>query len=347
MAFERHSDASFACLINLARPVRQARRGGIVNRDDLDSLLRGLKQRSTPAVARLISWAEDRDPRMVEVLSRVFADTGEAHRIGITGPPGAGKSTLIARVVEKFRAHEERVAVVAVDPSSPFSGGALLGDRVRMPDVAEDHDVFLRSMATRGSLGGLASATEDVLDLLDAAGYRRLIAETVGVGQVELDIAMATDTVVVVLVPESGDGIQAMKAGLMEIADVFVVNKADREGAQRLAGEIESMLDIRGAGAGWRPPVLQTTALRGDGVEDLMDAMERHRSNVNGGGARDGHRRDATRERVIRAVREELLNRAEKDAGPLLEDLLDKVARRETAPAEAARILAAELLDRD
>jgi len=208
-------------------------------------LLEDFTAGSRTALARTISVVEDARPGFQAILSALHPRIGRAHRLGITGPPGAGKSTLTAALIAAFRAHGERVAVIAVDPTSPFTGGALLGDRIRMNDAARDRDVFIRSMATRGSLGGLATTTGEVADTLDAFGFDRIIIETVGVGQSELDIAATADSTVVVLVPESGDSIQAMKAGLMEIADLFVVNKADRPGAERLAREIELMLHLR------------------------------------------------------------------------------------------------------
>lgn len=215
-----------------------------------DALLEGFEQGRRTALARAISVVENQREGFQTLLHRLHPRLGRAHRIGITGPPGAGKSTLTAELIRRYRARGETVAVVAVDPTSPFTGGALLGDRVRMNDVGLDDGVFIRSMATRGSLGGLAVTTKEVADVLDAFGFDRLLVETVGVGQSELDIAQAADTTVVVLVPESGDAIQAMKAGLMEISDLFVVNKADRPGAQRLVKDLEMMLHLReGPGA--------------------------------------------------------------------------------------------------
>ncbi len=197
------------------------------------------------ALSRAISLVENAGPGFDALLSELHASTGRAHRIGVTGPPGAGKSSLAAALVQRYRARGETVGIVAVDPSSPFTGGALLGDRIRMNELATDPGVFIRSMASRGSLGGLALATKEVADVLDAFGFDRVLLETVGVGQTELDVASAADTTIVVLTPESGDAVQAMKAGLMEISDVFVVNKSDRPGAERLAREIEQMLGLR------------------------------------------------------------------------------------------------------
>ncbi len=310
-----------------------------MNRNNVESLVTGLAARDTLALARVISWAENRDPRIGEVLRRVYPDTGRAHRVGVTGPPGGGKSTLIARLALVLKAHGERVAVVAVDPTSPFSGGALLGDRFRMTELSEDPEIFIRSMATRGSLGGLAAATEEALDLLDAAGFTWILVETVGVGQIELDIANATDTVAVVLVPESGDAIQAMKAGLMEIGDLFVVNKADRDGAERLSVDLESMLDLRPGRDDWRPRVLKTVAMRGEGTAEVAEAMETHRRQVAGTGILEERRRRTLKHRLLGEARQALLRRVERENEEGLERLLDRVMRREITPHDAAREL--------
>jgi LAO/AO transport system kinase len=215
------------------------------------ALLDGLARRRTPALARAISMVENGTAGFEELLGAIHDRLGRARRIGITGPPGAGKSTLIERLAAAFRSTGLTVGVIAVDPSSPFTGGALLGDRIRMERASLDEGVFIRSMASRGSVGGMATTTGEVADVMDAFGFDRILIETVGVGQSELDVAAAADTTVVVLVPESGDGIQVMKAGLMEIADVFVVNKADRPGADRLRQELEVALGLR-AGQAFR-----------------------------------------------------------------------------------------------
>jgi LAO/AO transport system kinase len=215
----------------------------------IDSLLDGLRARRTNALARSISLVENGAAGFEELLAALHTDIGRAHRIGLTGPPGAGKSTLVERLTQSYRARGLTVGVVAVDPSSPFTGGALLGDRIRMERAFLDPGVFIRSMASRGSLGGMATTTGEVADVMDAYGFDRILIETVGVGQSELDVAAASDTTVVVLVPESGDGIQVMKAGLMEIADVFVVNKADRPGADRIRQELEVAIGLRAGNA--------------------------------------------------------------------------------------------------
>jgi LAO/AO transport system kinase len=258
-------------------------------------------------LARAISLVENEAPGAVALLDASFARSGRAFRIGITGPPGAGKSTLVTRLAQDYRRRGEQVAVVAVDPTSPFTGGALLGDRVRMAELAGDPGVFIRSMATRGSLGGLAVHTAQVCDVLDAAGFGRILIETVGVGQSELEVAQTADSTVVVLVPESGDAIQAMKAGLMEIADLFVINKADREGADRAALAIRAALDVRGAPAGdWAPPVLTTVASRGTGVPELAVRLEGHLAHLTGHGGLERRRRQRLELRLRDLVRDQL-----------------------------------------
>jgi GTPase len=303
----------------------------------VDALVDGLLHADTLSVARLISWAENGDPRIAEVLRRVYPKTGDAFRVGITGPPGAGKSTLIAQLALRFRDRGERVAVVAVDPTSPYSGGALLGDRYRMVEITEDPRIFMRSMATRGSEGGLARATAEALDLLDAAGYSILLVETVGVGQIEIDIVRTTDTVTVLLVPESGDAIQAMKAGLMEIGDLFAVNKSDREGADRVVRDLESALDVRPRRDGWRPEVLQIAALRGEGLDKLMEALDRHRRHLEDSGLLAEKRRRTLKSRLLGEARRALLDRLQNGEGAELERLLDRIALREITPHDAAR----------
>jgi len=230
------------------------------------------------AIARAISLIENEAPEGAALIGRIFAKTGNAYLIGITGPPGAGKSTLVDKITAELRTRGRKVGILAVDPTSPFSGGAILGDRVRMQAHAEDEGVFIRSMATRGHLGGLARTTAEAAIVLDAAGYDVVIIETVGVGQDEVDIVRTADVSVVTLVPGTGDEVQALKAGIMEIADVFVVNKADREGADRTAASIEMMLSLDDAmSEGWRPPVLRTEATANRGIGELIDTIDRFR----------------------------------------------------------------------
>jgi len=228
------------------------------------------------ALARFISYVEDEVEDVTKLLDKVYYRTGKAYRIGITGPPGAGKSTIVDQLTKLYRKHSKTVGIIAVDPTSPFTGGALLGDRIRMSDLATDPGVFIRSMATRGSLGGLAQRTHEVADILDAFGMDIVLFETVGVGQSELDVVEAADTTVVVLVPESGDSIQAMKAGLMEIADIFTINKSDREGADRVLVEIQYVLEFNEDSRPWKPTVIQTVANSGQGIEDLFQTLNEH-----------------------------------------------------------------------
>jgi len=319
--------------------VDQALNGGLS--EETTALLERFRAGKKVGLARAISLVENRLPGFQLFLHTVLEEPRFARRIGFTGPPGAGKSSLVAALAKKYRDAEEEVGVVAVDPTSPYSGGALLGDRIRMNELATDPGMFIRSMATRGSLGGLAATTKEVLDLMDAFGFPTVLIETVGVGQTELEITRAADTVVVVLVPESGDAIQAMKAGLMEIADIFVVNKADRPGADRLVMELKLALRLREgealrdvpahhgvdlkrlAGRGnesekgeegadeeaalptWEIPVLTTVAHAGEGVDEVMAAIARHRAFLQDSGELETRRRARAQGRVRDVVERE------------------------------------------
>lgn len=292
------------------------------------------------AVARAISLVEEGAPAGVRVVRALFERTGRAWLVGVTGPPGAGKSTLVNGLTAECRRAGRRVGVVAVDPTSPFSGGAVLGDRVRMQAHAGDGDVFIRSMATRGHLGGLARATREAALILDAAGYEVVFIETVGVGQDEVDVAQAADVSVVVLAPGFGDDVQAIKAGIFEIADVFVVNKRDREGADRAASQLEAMQSLSSPPPGaWRPPVIQTQATTGDGVADLLAALERFRAwGDETRSERRCRREDAEIRRLVGEGCWSYIARAVLRPGELA-DLSARVARREADPYSAAEAI--------
>ncbi|MBA2389446.1 MAG: methylmalonyl Co-A mutase-associated GTPase MeaB [Geodermatophilaceae bacterium] len=267
---------------------------------DVADLVSRARAGEARAVARLISLVENASPLLPDVAAALAPHTGHAQIIGLTGSPGVGKSTSTTALVRAFRDRDQRVGVLAVDPSSPFSGGALLGDRVRMQDHATDKDVYIRSMASRGHLGGLSWATPQALRVLDAAGCDVVLVETVGVGQAEVDIASSADTTVVLLAPGMGDGIQAAKAGILEIADLFVVNKADRDGADTTVRDLRYMLSLGGrhseAGS-WRPPILKTVASRSEGIEQVVDAIAKHRDWMQGNG-------ELARRRTARACAE-------------------------------------------
>ncbi|MFW6084734.1 MAG: methylmalonyl Co-A mutase-associated GTPase MeaB [Gemmatimonadota bacterium] len=319
-------------------------------RSSIDDLLEGIAGGRALALSRAISLVENQRPGFERLLHDLHGRLGGARRIGITGPPGAGKSTLTAALARRFREAGETVGILAVDPSSPFTGGALLGDRIRMNDLATEEGIFIRSMATRGSHGGLSATTREATDLLDAFGFDRILLETVGVGQSELKIASQADSTVVVLVPESGDGIQAMKAGLMEVADLFVINKADRPGADRLRKEIRIVLHLREGGGGprgqpedgWSPPILTTVASEGEGVEALAEGLDRHHSHLAESGELEARRRAAALEHT-RAVLERTATRWAADAwSRALEVDRDPLAGG-ASPYEAARRIAARI----
>lgn len=316
---------------------------------EVGPLIVAAREGQARAVARLISLVEDASPKLREVAAALAPYTGRAEVIGITGSPGVGKSTSTSALVRALRAEDKRVAVLAVDPSSPFSGGALLGDRIRMQDHATDPGVFIRSMSSRGHLGGLSWATPQALRVLDAAGFDVILIETVGVGQAEVDIASAADTTLVLLAPGMGDGIQAAKAGILEIADIFVVNKADRDGADQTVRDLKNMLGLGGrhsdAGA-WRPSIVKTIASREEGVGDLLEQIAKHRAWMQESGQLEA-RRTARASGEVEAI---AINELRKRLGDVhghrsLGQLASAVAAGEQDPYAAADILVAELGD--
>jgi len=292
------------------------------------------------AIARLISLVESESTFAHEIMKAIYPHTGKAHLIGVTGAPGAGKSTLVDKIISRYKELGKSVGIIAVDPSSPFSGGAILGDRLRMQQHALDPSIFIRSMGTRGSLGGLSKAAYEAALILDACGKDIVIIETAGVGQTEIDIVRIADTVILLLVPGMGDDVQIMKAGIMEIADIFVVNKADREGADKIVAEVNLMLDIAGERS-WRPPVLKAIAESGQGVDDIIRAVEEHRLYLQK--SEEGKKRRSSR---IRHEVEEILRR---DIARIVEkqwkerssnDLIEALASRRSDPyTEAGKLL--------
>ncbi len=281
---------------------------------DLDDLVARLRRREPRSLGRAVSLVEDAGPARRQLIERLYSDTGRAKVLGVTGPPGAGKSTLVDRLARQLRAREETVGILAVDPTSPFSGGAILGDRIRMQHHYVDPGVFIRSMATRGAMGGLARATADAVDLLDAAGFDWVLVETVGVGQDEVDVMHTADSVAVVTLPGLGDDIQAIKAGLMEIADVFVINKADREGVERAVRDLEMVLGLAEQ-LDWKPPIVKTVASRGEGIGETVTAIEAHREWLEASGELERRRRRRLRLRIEKLLQERVLRRADEVLG--------------------------------
>lgn len=301
------------------------------------NLIDRIVNREAAAVARGISRIEDGTDDATELMKEVYSRSRGGLVIGITGAPGAGKSSLVDKLALYYRRHNERVGIVAVDPSSPFSGGAILGDRIRMQTLGLDENVFIRSMATRGNLGGLARATVDAVAILDAAGYSKVIVETVGVGQDEVEIVKAADVSVVVLVPGMGDDIQAIKAGIMEIGDIFVINKADREGVYATEKELQGLLSLAERTDGWEPPIIKTVAIENKGIVELAEAVERFREVQHGSETGSLRRRAIARWRIVELLRERLLASVLHQQGreSELERLADEVATRQRDPYSA------------
>ncbi|HYP23926.1 MAG TPA: methylmalonyl Co-A mutase-associated GTPase MeaB [Actinomycetota bacterium] len=307
---------------------------------ELDELIRRALAGERRAIARTISLVEDGGADLGRVMQELYPHTGSAYSIGITGAPGAGKSTLTERLVGRARAGSLTVGVLAIDPSSPFSGGALLGDRVRMQSHATDPDVFIRSMATRGHLGGISLATPEAFRVLDACGKELVVIETVGVGQAEVEITDACDTTLVVVNPGWGDAVQAAKAGLMEIADVFVVNKADRNGTRQAVQELRQMLEL--SETSWKPEIVETVATKGTGIDELWAAIEKHRAYQEEQGLLEARRRRRVQREIKEIVAERYRTRVEHDEVALLNELTDEVAARRLDPYAAAdRVVAA------
>ncbi|MEW5898253.1 MAG: methylmalonyl Co-A mutase-associated GTPase MeaB [Bacillota bacterium] len=293
------------------------------------------------ALARLISVLENEESARDELMRQLFSKTGRAYIIGITGSPGTGKSSLVDRLTSLLRKRGLKVGIVAVDPTSPFSGGALLGDRIRMQEHAVDQGVFIRSMGTRGSLGGLAHTTKEVVKAMDAFGFDWVIVETVGVGQAELDIMHVADSVIVVLTPGAGDSIQTIKAGIMEIADIFTINKSDLPGADKIAMEVEIMLDFHSQESPWRPPVVKTSTISGTGLEDLLSAIEKHRAYLLAKGLFEKRREKRLRSDTLEILDHhwQQLVRKEMKLSEEVNDILESVTRKQIDPYTAASLI--------
>lgn len=302
---------------------------------DLEQLGRDVVAGKFRALARAISLVEREDRTAERLLASIYSATGNARIVGVTGSPGSGKSTLVAALAKFYRAQQKRVGIVAVDPTSPFSGGAILGDRIRMSELYTDRGVFIRSMATRGFLGGLAKATNDVVDLLDASGFDIVLVETVGVGQDEVEVIRTVQTNMVVLVPGMGDDIQAIKAGIMEIGDIFIVNKADRPGADKTVTEVMMMMSLVDEHGDWVPPIVKTIASRGEGIGDLDAAIGKHFDYLTTSGELDRRNRERVRIRIETLLKEKFMDRIVKST-PNYDAILEDVLRKRNNPHDAA-----------
>jgi len=304
-----------------------------------DEMVAGVLDGSTRAIAKMMSRAEAGFEESRAAMAEIHRHAGKAHVVGITGVPGSGKSTLVRALAHQFREADRRVGIVAVDPSSPFSGGAILGDRVRMADLATDDGTFVRSMATRGALGGLARACLDTVDIMDAAGFDVVLVETVGVGQDEVDIAEAAHTVIVVSAPGLGDEVQAIKAGILEIADIHAVSKCDRPDSDQTAADLRAMLGLGLSGKqrhGWQVPVLSTSAQSGDGIVELAAGIDEHQAHLESSGEISQRRRRILETRILKTAEDILLTRIHQEREGQLDALLDQVEARDMGPQEAA-----------
>jgi len=310
----------------------------VSSRDLLPRVLAG----EVPAVARLLSRAEAADPECRETLGEIYGRAGKAHVVGITGVPGSGKSTMVAVLAAHLRKAGHKVGIIAIDPSSPYSGGAIMGDRIRMSDLASDEGVYIRSMATRGALGGMARATLDSVDILDVAGYRYILIETVGVGQDEVEIASASHTTLVVSAPGLGDEVQAIKAGILEIADVHVVSKSDRPDARSTVSDLKQMLTLgmaTDAKTAWRPPVIATSSLKGEGFDELVSALGQHKAFLEGSDAGRARVRRIAEFRMIKTAEELLRCRFKESSAGRVAAVADRLAAREISPYVAGEQL--------
>lgn len=305
-----------------------------------EELLAKVPRRDMRAVARLITLVENRVPRARPIQAKLFEKTGRAHVIGVTGSPGAGKSTLVDQIALEFRKLGKSVAILAVDPTSPFTGGAVLGDRIRMAMAAEDEGIFIRSMATRGALGGISRATLDAIQILDVAGFDIILVETVGVGQSEVDIVRTAHTCFVVLVPGMGDTVQAIKAGILEIADVFVINKADRDGADLLQRDLRMLVSLSEPEEGsWEPPILRTVATKGEGVEDLVQKALGHKGWLDTSGKGEARKVAMVKDQIVNLAHDIIEERIHFERAGELEDAANRCRARTLDPFSAAKNL--------